>query len=85
VIYTISSFYEKSIHRIYQLYRWDIGATEQLPEYMKVCYQALLDIYSEMDQKIGEGRSYHIKYAREAVSVIYIYTQIQKLFEKILN
>jgi hypothetical protein len=53
------------------IYRWDIGATDQLPEYMKVCYSALLDIYNEMDKKIGEGRSYRVKYARAAVSIIY--------------
>ncbi|XP_059428060.1 (-)-germacrene D synthase-like isoform X2 [Corylus avellana] len=47
--------------------RWDIGAVDQLPEYMKVCYRALLDVYSEMDQKIGEGRSYRARYAREAM------------------
>ncbi|GLT77756.1 hypothetical protein SLA2020_493160 [Shorea laevis] len=47
--------------------RWDIGAGDQLPEYMKVCYRALLDVYSEMDQKIGEGRSYRTRYAIEAM------------------
>ncbi|XP_062162911.1 (-)-germacrene D synthase-like [Alnus glutinosa] len=47
--------------------RWDIGAIDQLTEYMKACYLALLDIYSEIDQKIGEGRSYRIKYARAAM------------------
>ncbi|XP_059444211.1 (-)-germacrene D synthase-like [Corylus avellana] len=47
--------------------RWDIGAIDQLPEYMKVCYRPLLDVYSEMDQKIGEGRSYRARYAREAM------------------
>ncbi|XP_059444040.1 (-)-germacrene D synthase-like isoform X2 [Corylus avellana] len=47
--------------------RWDIGVIDQLPEYMKVCYRALLDVYSEMDQNIGEGRSYRTRYAREAM------------------
>ncbi|KAE8125665.1 hypothetical protein FH972_020444 [Carpinus fangiana] len=47
--------------------RWDIGATYQLPEYNEVCYHALLDVYSEMHQKIGEGRSYCVRYAREAM------------------
>jgi hypothetical protein len=35
---------------------------------MKLCYRALLDVYCEMDQKVGEGRSYRVRYAREAVS-----------------
>uniref|UniRef100_A0A2N9I731 Uncharacterized protein n=1 Tax=Fagus sylvatica TaxID=28930 RepID=A0A2N9I731_FAGSY len=47
--------------------RWDISAIDQLPEYMKVCYQALLDIYNEMEEKIGEGRSYRVGYAIEAM------------------
>jgi len=36
-----------------------------------MCYRALLDVYSEMDQKIGEGRSYRTRYAREAVRIIH--------------
>ncbi|XP_023909257.2 (-)-germacrene D synthase [Quercus suber] len=47
--------------------RWDISATDQLPEYMKVCYKALLDVYCEMEEKIGEGRSYRIRHAIEAM------------------
>ena len=39
---------------------------------MKVCYQALLDVYYEMEEKIGEAKSYRVKYAIEAVSTIYI-------------
>nr|POF14722.1 (-)-germacrene d synthase [Quercus suber] len=47
--------------------RWDINAIGQLPEYMKVCYQALLDVYYEMEEKIGEAKSYRVKYAIEAM------------------
>ncbi|KAM3744366.1 hypothetical protein ACB098_06G048100 [Castanea mollissima] len=47
--------------------RWDISAIDQLPEYMKVCYQALLDVYYEMEEKIGEAKSYRVKYAIEAM------------------
>ncbi|XP_059428039.1 (-)-germacrene D synthase-like isoform X2 [Corylus avellana] len=63
--------------------RWDIGAIDQLPEYMKVCYRALLDVYSEMDQKIGEGRSYRARYAREAMkNQVRAYFQEAKWFHK---
>lgn len=42
---------------------------DQLPKYMKVCYQALLDVYTEIEEKLGkEGKLYRIHYAREAVS-----------------
>ncbi|KAK4576356.1 hypothetical protein RGQ29_027072 [Quercus rubra] len=47
--------------------RWDISATDQLPEYMKVCYQALLDVYCEMEEIVGERRSDRVKYAIEAM------------------
>ncbi|KAL4619172.1 hypothetical protein ACB092_06G060600 [Castanea dentata] len=47
--------------------RWDISAIDQLPEYMKVCYQALLDVYCEMEEIVGERRSDRVKYAIEAM------------------
>ena len=34
--------------------------------------QALLDVYYEMEEKIGEAKSYRVKYAIEAVSTIHI-------------
>jgi hypothetical protein len=50
---------------------------------MKVCYRALLDVYCEMDQKVGEERSYRVRYAREAVSTPHI--QIYKIFFRTLS
>ncbi|RXI03672.1 hypothetical protein DVH24_004324 [Malus domestica] len=52
--------------------RWDISAMVHLPEqYMKVCYQALLDLYAEIEEKLGnEGNSYRIHYAREAPLIL---------------
>ncbi|KAM4092545.1 hypothetical protein ACB094_06G047800 [Castanea mollissima] len=47
--------------------RWDISAIDQLSEYMKVCYQALLDVYCEMEEIVGERRSDRVKYAIEAM------------------
>lgn len=39
-----------------------------LPEYMKFCYEALLDVYAEAEQGLAsEGKSYRIDYAKEAV------------------
>ncbi|KAF8391454.1 hypothetical protein HHK36_023759 [Tetracentron sinense] len=47
-----------------KLPRWDISVIDQLPEYMKVCYRALLDVYDEMEEEMTkEGRSYHVYYA----------------------
>ncbi|XP_042478206.1 (-)-germacrene D synthase-like isoform X2 [Macadamia integrifolia] len=48
--------------------RWDISGMEQLPEYMKVLYSALLDVYNEIKQNlIKKGQSYRVNYAIEAV------------------
>ncbi|CAL8152271.1 unnamed protein product [Prunus armeniaca] len=48
--------------------RWDISAMDQLPEYMKVCYGGMLDVYTEIEEKLRkEGHLYRIHYAREAV------------------
>nr|AEP17005.1 (E)-beta-caryophyllene synthase [Vitis vinifera] len=48
--------------------RWDISAIDQLPEYMRVCYQALLYVYSEIEEEMArEGRSYRLYYAKEAM------------------
>ncbi|TQD96587.1 hypothetical protein C1H46_017748 [Malus baccata] len=47
--------------------RWNISAMFHLREYMKVCYQALLDLYVEIEETLeNEGNSYRIRYAREA-------------------
>ncbi|EEF38721.1 (+)-delta-cadinene synthase isozyme A, putative [Ricinus communis] len=48
--------------------RWDIDCIDQLPEYMKVCYKALLNVYEEIERALSEqGRSYRLHYAKEAM------------------
>ncbi|GFS29275.1 terpenoid cyclases/Protein prenyltransferases superfamily protein [Actinidia rufa] len=45
--------------------RWEISALDKLPEYMKLCYQALLDIYSMIDEEMAkQGGSYRVDYAK---------------------
>ncbi|KDP31568.1 hypothetical protein JCGZ_14793 [Jatropha curcas] len=47
---------------------WDISMKDQLPDYMKVYFEALLDFYSEIEEETTkEGRSFCIHYAKEAV------------------
>lgn len=39
-----------------------------LPEYMKYCYKALLDVYEETEQEMTkEGRSFCVNYAKDEV------------------
>ncbi|XP_043690199.1 (-)-germacrene D synthase-like [Telopea speciosissima] len=48
--------------------RWDISAMDQLPEYMKVLYSAVLDVYNEIEEDLRkEGQSYRLNYAIEAM------------------
>ncbi|KAJ6950365.1 (-)-germacrene D synthase-like [Populus alba x Populus x berolinensis] len=48
--------------------RWEITAVDQLPEYMKVTYKALLDVYTEIEENmVSEERSYRVYYAKEAM------------------
>nr|GMD52385.1 (-)-germacrene D synthase-like [Ipomoea batatas] len=45
--------------------RWDVSATNQLPEYMRSTYIYLLDTYAEMEKELAnEGESYRVNYAK---------------------
>ncbi|GKV15766.1 hypothetical protein SLEP1_g26518 [Rubroshorea leprosula] len=51
--------------------RWDISVIDQLPEYMKLVYQSLLDVYGEMEAEVTkEGRSYAVDYGKESMKKI---------------
>ncbi|KAG6685679.1 hypothetical protein I3842_12G123900 [Carya illinoinensis] len=46
--------------------RWDINCIDQLPQYMKLIYKALLDVYEEIEEEMSkEGRFYRVYYAKE--------------------
>ncbi|KAL6311280.1 hypothetical protein AAG906_013230 [Vitis piasezkii] len=48
--------------------RWDINSIDQLPEYMKLCYVALLDVYKEIEEEMEkEGNQYRVHYAKEVM------------------
>lgn len=50
------------------IYRWDRGAADQLPDYMKVHFLEVLDCGDEFEKELAEeGQSYHIYYLKEAV------------------
>ncbi|XP_031097339.1 (-)-germacrene D synthase-like [Ipomoea triloba] len=49
----------------YAINRWDASVVNELPEYMRVCYVALLDVYAEMEKELAiNGESYRINYAK---------------------
>ncbi|KOM49910.1 hypothetical protein LR48_Vigan08g073700 [Vigna angularis] len=48
--------------------RWDISSLVDLPEYMKLCYKALLDIFEETEQELRmQGKEYFVKYSKKEV------------------
>lgn len=53
---------------IYDEFSWDISAFDELPEYMKIYYEALLGVYAEMEDELGKrGQSYRVQYAKQEV------------------
>ncbi|XP_061353566.1 (-)-germacrene D synthase-like isoform X2 [Gastrolobium bilobum] len=45
--------------------RWDIRCLDFVPEYLKFYYQALLDVYKEIEQEMAkEGRAFCVIYAK---------------------
>ena len=50
---------------------------DQLPDYMKICYEALLNVYIEIEEKVAkEGWSYRVHYGKEAVLLTLSLNQI---------
>uniref|UniRef100_A0A5B7AAS5 Uncharacterized protein n=1 Tax=Davidia involucrata TaxID=16924 RepID=A0A5B7AAS5_DAVIN len=51
--------------------RWDISAIDQLPDYMKTCYRALLNLYKELEKEMAkQGRSCSILCSKDAFKEI---------------
>ncbi|EEF48772.1 Casbene synthase, chloroplast precursor, putative [Ricinus communis] len=46
--------------------RCDIDAIDELPDYMKVLYRALLNFFDQIEDEVDEGRSYSTSVAKEA-------------------
>ncbi|KAL0353563.1 UNVERIFIED_CONTAM: Beta-caryophyllene synthase [Sesamum angustifolium] len=46
--------------------RWDVNNLEQLPSYMRICSEALSDVYIEMENELEKiDESYRVQYAKE--------------------
>ncbi|CAI9088753.1 OLC1v1023176C1 [Oldenlandia corymbosa var. corymbosa] len=49
-IYDVYGTYDQLLLLTDAIRRWNVGCLDQLPEYMKTCYQALLDVFSDMEK-----------------------------------
>ncbi|GAB2227624.1 hypothetical protein Droror1_Dr00009450 [Drosera rotundifolia] len=62
---------EEHVHFTEAIERWEMSAIDMVPEFMRLCYQTLLDVYSEMEEEIAkEGNAYRIGYAKEAMKTL---------------
>ncbi|KAL7159525.1 hypothetical protein ABFS83_01G033100 [Erythranthe nasuta] len=51
--------------------KWDISEIDRLPEYMKILYRVLLDLYESFDAELSpKGRSYAVHHAKEGMQQI---------------
>ncbi|XP_068340232.1 (-)-germacrene D synthase-like [Pyrus communis] len=89
IISLIDDIYEYGTNEQLELFTeaiksWDVSAIDQLPEYMKVCYRALLDVYTEIHEKLAhDGKLYRIHHAREVMKkVVRGYFDEAKLFRQ---
>ncbi|KAL6311208.1 hypothetical protein AAG906_000449 [Vitis piasezkii] len=60
----------QSLHKeeLSNLARWDINSIDHLPEYMKLFYVALLDVYNEIEEEMEKERhQYRVHYAIDAM------------------
>ncbi|KAL6269817.1 hypothetical protein ACE6H2_026728 [Prunus campanulata] len=47
--------------------RWDVHCMDELPDYMQIYYQTLLNLFNEVeDEMVKQGNSYRIYHAKEA-------------------
>ncbi|GMQ10075.1 hypothetical protein CsSME_00053220 [Camellia sinensis var. sinensis] len=83
-IYAVYGTLEELVLFTDAIERWEISAIDQLPEYMKPCYQALLDVYNMIDEEMArKGRSYRIHYAKSAMkNLVRAYFEEAKWFHQ---
>jgi len=55
-------------------YRWDINEIDRLPDYMKISYKAILDLYTDYEKELSSaGRSHIVCHAIERVCLCYVF------------
>ena len=52
-------------------YRWDLSATNQLPDYMKLVFKFVVNVYGEfVEEMTKKGKPYAAQFARDRVKLI---------------
>ncbi|KAL1532433.1 Vetispiradiene synthase 1, variant 2 [Salvia divinorum] len=63
----------QKLHRqeLGELSRWDMKEIDRIPDYMKITYKALLELYDQYEQELKQqGRSFAVNYAKATVQEI---------------
>ncbi|TYI58065.1 hypothetical protein E1A91_D11G326800v1 [Gossypium mustelinum] len=67
----LQHLHKKEINKII---RWDTNCIDQLPNYIKLWYSEILNVYKDMEDSISkEGKSYRVQVAIEAVYMIFTF------------
>ncbi|KAK3205220.1 hypothetical protein Dsin_019266 [Dipteronia sinensis] len=66
------------------LQKWDTSTLGQLPDYMKIIYSEILNLFNEIDKEVAEeGRSYCVAYTRDTLKeMVRGYLQETQWFEE---
>ena len=55
------------------IFSWDQKEIDRLPDYMRTCYMALLDLSHDIEEELGsQEKSYAIQHYNEKVRTIYV-------------
>nr|AAR31145.1 (-)-germacrene D synthase [Solidago canadensis] len=66
--YDIHGTYEELEIFTKAVQRWSITCMDTLPDYMKMIYKSLLDVYEEMEEIIDkDGKAYQVHYAKDSM------------------
>ncbi|KAK4383260.1 Gamma-cadinene synthase [Sesamum angolense] len=64
----LQNLYKKELH---DLSRWDINEIDRLPDYMKIIYKFILNLYEEYEVEAAkQGKLFAVPFAKEAVKQI---------------
>ncbi|KAE8667309.1 (-)-germacrene D synthase [Hibiscus syriacus] len=67
-IYDVHGTFEELQLLTNAIQRWDIDCLDKLPEYMKIFFKALLNLYEEMEEAMSkQEKSYRVHYAKAAM------------------
>ncbi|XP_061953634.1 sesquiterpene synthase 2-like [Populus nigra] len=83
-IYDVYGTLEELEHFTEAIDRWDTKSMHQLPDYMKICYEAVLNVYSEIEEEVAKkGWSYRVHFGKEAMkALVHAYFNEAKWFHE---